>query len=319
MELSVACTTCVKTDCELRRCSKCKFVHYCSAEVYIHPSGHTSVLTRIYTKVSGQALVRILKVHPVNWAKIRDGNDTGRYTSTCRSTAAVESEHLSLFIDAYSDPVFTIMLQACFIIHFDLIRAPQFDKPIVATVELGIEPADLGDLIKIFTGRPHAKVAGMVQMNAFVPFSDKDAAAIAPNKYELWRQARDGYKKDRSVVGCSMAFVEIINGENRDKCWSAPLFIDHRAHNVVRKAAPLQIASPVTGEGCDEGVQHPLLHGILRTEMGAYDIKVIRDARAGLVTEPATFVRAKLARESIYNFVLKEHPLEKEKRIAIVY
>ncbi|KAJ7633409.1 hypothetical protein DFH06DRAFT_1303470 [Mycena polygramma] len=43
-----------------------------------------------------------------------------------------------LFENAYNDPVFNRILQALFILHFDLLRFPQVDKPIVAEIELAI-------------------------------------------------------------------------------------------------------------------------------------------------------------------------------------
>ncbi|KAJ6463722.1 hypothetical protein C8R47DRAFT_1326947 [Mycena vitilis] len=60
---------------------------------------------------------------------------------------------------------FSNILQECFILHFDLLRFPQTDKPFLAQIDFGVGPTDLRDFAKIFTGQPlgKKKVQGMVK------------------------------------------------------------------------------------------------------------------------------------------------------------
>ncbi|KAJ7314547.1 hypothetical protein DFH08DRAFT_943159 [Mycena albidolilacea] len=94
-------------------------------------------------------------------------------------------------------------LQMAFIAAFGLLRDPRRDRPFAARIDIGVEPNDLMDFVKIYSGGPPGEeVKGMlyhfvqfenalVQVNAFTPLPD---AWITNLKQvaQLWRSTREG-------------------------------------------------------------------------------------------------------------------------------
>ncbi|KAJ6463663.1 hypothetical protein DFH09DRAFT_1295779 [Mycena vulgaris] len=86
--------------------------------------------------------------------------------------------------------LFNAVLQACFALQLDLVRA-QLDKPFVVLV--AIERVDFRDFCRIFTGQPldAEPFMGMVQLNSFLPYSPTQAAELLSTKHVAWCQHRD--------------------------------------------------------------------------------------------------------------------------------
>ncbi|KAF8139437.1 hypothetical protein K438DRAFT_2030554 [Mycena galopus ATCC 62051] len=138
---------------ELRRCGKCKGAWYCSKECQ---KKHWPKHKEWCSEVDGSGIQKLV-------------------------------------MNAYSNPVFNGILQTLFVLHFDLLRFPRVDKPFMAHVDIGIEPAEMLDFVKIYTDQPlgDQKMDGMVQMNSFWPLTPGEVATITPGKYQVWREARD--------------------------------------------------------------------------------------------------------------------------------
>ncbi|KAJ7759627.1 hypothetical protein B0H16DRAFT_1720413 [Mycena metata] len=107
--------------------------------------------------------------------------------------------------------------------------------------------------------------------------------------------------------------MEFGNGENPQTI-TLPVHIQRRALNMVQAAEPWVMTSAITGqsteapfniETCMEFINTHIRSDkqdqlLLRTEMRASDIQMIRDAGAESDTLPAQILRAKMAREHIF-------------------
>ncbi|KAJ7659303.1 hypothetical protein DFH06DRAFT_1327129 [Mycena polygramma] len=267
---TIACTGCAAGDRELRRCSKCRRALYCSTECQTKhwPSHKPSCTT----------------------ADVHDLDE--------------------LFKNAYNDPVFNRILQALFILHFDLLRFPQVDKPIVAEIELAIEPVKSRDFARIFVGAPLGEkpIMGMLQINAFTPFTRSRVAALTPTRWGVWKHAKDSLNEGAEAARCGGSFAWTDSGNARR-----------------RESPPLKLACLTTGEiteqpfnieSCLERLNDYIQADTnnkmgLRTEMLPSDINIIREARAGSNSLAATALRAKMAREKIFKPLIQwmeQHP-----------
>ncbi|KAJ7449252.1 hypothetical protein FB451DRAFT_754747 [Mycena latifolia] len=279
------CTNCLRTDLDepslkLFRCSKCRGVLYCSRDCQ--------------TK---------------DWPTHKKG---------CSS---VDGSGIFTFVqNFYSNPFLNTLLQACFILHFDLLRQPLLDKPFVAQVDLGIEPADMSDFLALFLGNHplEKKIEGVVQMNAFRPLTPAEAEGIKPGKKMTWLKAREGASR-RGLADQSVGLVEFASGENR-QCLIAPIFIEREAMDLVRASAPWKIPSGITGKVADvpfnldtcmefmnlrirEDRDNKLL---LRTEMRPSDVKLIWDTKKPRSAHslPVQLFMAKMAREQVFKPII---------------
>ncbi|KAJ7160586.1 hypothetical protein C8R43DRAFT_993370 [Mycena crocata] len=289
--LRQACAVCMKVggpDSGLRRCGKCKQASYCSTECQRKDwAGHKAACSR-----AGE--------FTLNMAKF--------------------SQNLlaSDFLNAH--------LQSCFILAFDLLRRPQLDKPVVARVDIGIEPTDLMDFIGIYTGQRIAKTQGMVQMNAFTVLP---AESVQENMMTIWRKLREevtaaGFATSPLgilVLSKANALVQMI-----------PFFISPDAMQMMEDSPRFKSISSLTGitevtpvniDGFMEIMNKHIRADTkdklsMRSEMTSEDIQTIRDAATGnvLATKPpnwaltapppqlaATILKEKVKRESMYKLV----------------
>ncbi|KAJ7107687.1 hypothetical protein C8R44DRAFT_986854 [Mycena epipterygia] len=271
-----ACTKCLATGCEMSRCSKCKTAMYCSKKCQVE---HWSYHKKWCSKVDGSGLLDFIE-------------------------------------NVVCNTLFNAVLQACFTLHFDLLRAPQLDKPFVVLVDLAVEPVEFRDFCRIYTGQAlgDEKIMGMVQINSFLPYSSAQAAALLPTKHALWRRYRDGVNAlDPESAQCSVGVAEIANGENR-QTMTYPIFIMEAVLDLVPESPPWKLQSPVTGavtempltiEGSMEYLNSYIRNDtknemLLRMEMRPSDIKVIRDAGAGSDSFNAIILRDKMEREAVF-------------------
>ncbi|KAJ7759626.1 hypothetical protein B0H16DRAFT_595442 [Mycena metata] len=127
--LHTACTKCFKNgsdepSLQLRRCGKCKTVWYCSKECQ---SQHWPTHKKSCGKVDGSGIGRLIQ-------------------------------------NLFSNYLLNTHIQACFALHFDLLTRPQLDRPFMARIDIGIEPADMNECFNIFMGEAvAAKIQGMLQ------------------------------------------------------------------------------------------------------------------------------------------------------------
>ncbi|KAJ7031341.1 hypothetical protein C8F04DRAFT_1262950 [Mycena alexandri] len=268
-----ACTKCLKTRAveELRRCSKCKHVLYCSTECQAqHWPTHKS------------------------WCIKNDDSKLLEHTDK-----------------ALHNPLFHLILQACFILQFDLLRSPRLDRPFEALIELGIEPVEFSNFSKIFTNQRlgDGEIEAMIQLNSFDP---PDVLDVAPARQKMWHQ----------FISC---------GECRLSAYT-PIMIGRQALELVRASRPWSFVCPTTGkvierpfsiESCmdSEFLNNYIRRDkddtmLLRTKMRASDVKVIRDVKAGSISDAAEVLRAKMRREEIFK-PLKEHVREEIPKLRI--
>ncbi|KAJ7732709.1 hypothetical protein B0H16DRAFT_1893018 [Mycena metata] len=260
---------------KLLRCSKCKGVLYCSTECQAQ-----------------------------HWPT---------HKPLCTSTA--DSNLIEHVDSALANPFFTLILQACFILQFDLLRSPRIDKPFVGLVDFGIEPVEFSNFSKIFTNQRlgDGEVEAMVQMNSFKPLT----SPISPGGQTVWRQAVDRIKDEEHAW--SVVLAKISTGGSGVTATST-LTIGRGALDLVRASRPWSFECPSTGtvierpfniESCMEFLNDYIRRDndnamYLRTKMRASDVKRIRDAKAGATSDAAKLLRAKMRREEIFKS-LKEH------------
>ncbi|KAJ7140664.1 hypothetical protein C8R44DRAFT_866369 [Mycena epipterygia] len=276
----VGCTNCLKNDGDdseltMRRCGKCKGAWYCSKECQ---TGHWPTHKQVCSKLDGYSISKLVQT-------------------------------------LYSNPVLKSNLQACFVLHFDLLRHAQLDKPFRARVDIGIEPADMVDFFNIFNGQPPANnLLGMVQVNAFTPLPPVTLAGLTPMHRESWRQTREHADK-MGYRGDSVGLLEFGNG---DETFMLAVHIQSHALELVKASPPLVMKSAITGkvtqksfniETCMEFMNTHIRADkknqlLLRTDMRPSDIQIIRAAGTGSDRSAARILKAKMAREQIFTPVM---------------
>ncbi|KAJ7031371.1 hypothetical protein C8F04DRAFT_1262975 [Mycena alexandri] len=284
-----ACTNCLKTRAveELRRCSKCKRVLYCSTECRAqHWPTHKS------------------------WCTKNDDSKLFEHTNK-----------------ALHNPLFHLILQACFILQFDLLRSPRLDRPFEALIELGIQPVEFSNFSKIFTNQRlgDGEIEAMIQLNSFDP---PDVLDVAPARQKMWHQFVN-LVTDEERAWSSVGIVQILCGECRLSAYT-PVMIGRQALELVRASRPWSFVCPTTGkvierpfsiESCMEFLNNYIRRDkdntmLLRTKMRASDVKLIRDVKAGSTSDAVEFLRAKMRREEIFK-PLKEHVREENPKLRI--
>ncbi|KAJ7162487.1 hypothetical protein C8R46DRAFT_1353380 [Mycena filopes] len=277
--IHTGCTKCLRNagdepGLQLRRSAKCKSVYYCSKECQ---TTHWPIHKPHCSNVDGSGIGRLVQ-------------------------------------NLWSNPLLMTHIQACLILHFDLLDRPQLDKPFMARIDLGIEPANTAQFFDIFIGKPIPtdKIPGMLQVNAFTPLPPTAMADLTPKRMDIWRQARAAADKT-GFRGDSVGLLEFGNGENVQTI-TLPVHIQHRAMDLVRVSDPWVMTSAITGiqtevpfntESCMEFMNIHIRSDkqdqlLLRTKMRPSDIQIIQDAAVGSQTSPAHILRLKMAREAIF-------------------
>ncbi|KAJ7090468.1 hypothetical protein C8R44DRAFT_648243, partial [Mycena epipterygia] len=217
---------------------------------------------------------------------------------------------LKLVNNFSSNPILNMYLQACLILHFDLLHHPQLDPPFRARVDIGIEPAEIPDFLNIFLGNQArgGEIKGMVQVNAVTPLESIATAKLGPERALVWHKARE-----TSNAGDCLGLIEFGNGESVQTIAST-IRIEPPVMEFVRQAEPWVRTSAITGEvtevpfNFDTCLETLNMHIradkkdqlLLRTTLRPSDTQAIRDAAANVATHSAQVLRAKMARESIY-------------------
>ncbi|KAJ7228070.1 hypothetical protein C8J57DRAFT_1534642 [Mycena rebaudengoi] len=150
-EFQTACTVYFKfEDVELRKCGRCQSVRYCSQECQ---KKHWPTHKKNCSKENGSGIMKLVQ-------------------------------------NLAGNVVLMTHIQACLILHFDLLRNPHLDKPFIAHLDIGIEPADIPQLFDIYMGKPlqiGKPILGMVQVNAIRPATPEPR----PSSARLDKQDRE--------------------------------------------------------------------------------------------------------------------------------
>jgi hypothetical protein len=79
-------------------------------------------------------------------------------------------------------------------LHLDLLRSSQLDKPFMACIDLGVEPAHMPDFFGIFMNNSMdtANMKGILQVNAFTPLTSHQMADLTPKCMDTVSGARHG-------------------------------------------------------------------------------------------------------------------------------
>ncbi|KAJ6480469.1 hypothetical protein C8R47DRAFT_1135927 [Mycena vitilis] len=283
--MRTACTNCFRNngnddepELELLRCGKCKSVWYCSKECQ----------RKHWSK------------HKPN-CKEEDGSGVSK-----------------LVQNLYANQLLNKHIQACFILHFGLLQNPHLDKPFMARIDLGIEPADITDFLKVFMGEPlgETTMKGMLQINKFCPATPEQMEGLTPMRMNIWREARAS--TDRAGFrNTPVGLIEFGNGMN-PQTLTCPVRVGEDALDLVNESPPWVMTSAITGESndlpfnietCMEFMNTHIRADkkdqlLLRTDMRPSDIQIMRDAANGATTIPGQILRAKMAREDIFKPVM---------------
>ncbi|KAJ7244867.1 hypothetical protein C8J57DRAFT_1363178 [Mycena rebaudengoi] len=273
-----ACTACLKHEgVELRQCARCKSTWYCSKECQ---KMHWPRHKKFCTPVEGSGILKLVQTFASNSVLMRH-------------------------------------LQACLVLHFDLLRNPHLDKPFMARIDIGIEPADMPEFCRIYLNQPVDTVMGMVQINAFTPLTSTELANLTPMRHDMWRTARDQANEAgnrRNPVG----LLEFAKGFS-EQTITIPVYVSSEALQLVRESSPWVMRSAITGaetespfniETCMEFMNTHIRSDkknklLLRTEMLPADIEIIRNAGRGVDGNAVRDLKAKMARETIYKSLLR--------------
>ncbi|KAJ7712784.1 hypothetical protein B0H14DRAFT_677712, partial [Mycena olivaceomarginata] len=194
-------------------------------------------------------------------------------------------------------------------------------EPLVARVNVAIEPSDILDFAEILLGKglDKKKVQGMLQFNGFQPATAAQLQSL-PRHREIWRRERDrvdskGFRTNPVALmdiafGCgqnSIAVAVHIPSLTMETL-KQQILAGFNSISVIMGGAA---TAPFTVETCMEFMNTHIRADkknqlLLRTEMRPSDIQVIRDVAANSDSGPAMILNDKLAREKIYQGVYQE-------------
>ncbi|KAJ7657291.1 hypothetical protein DFH06DRAFT_1473274 [Mycena polygramma] len=223
-----------------------------------------------------------------------------------------------------------IHIQLCFIMAFDLLRQPQLDKPFIARIDIGVEPADVREFFNIYTGQfPPGYVPGtfpgMVQVNGFTPLPDDNY--IGEKFLSIWRATKESVNAYRELENCPVGLLVVSKATAIFNV--IPIVIRQSAMDLMRSRPSLAEISAITGAkkvvpidigGCLELINKHIRADdknkpSLRLTMSPDDIQIICDAASGNVGPArssnwynftphpqlgAALLKEKMARETLY-------------------
>ncbi|KAF7364396.1 hypothetical protein MSAN_01100300 [Mycena sanguinolenta] len=219
-----------------------------------------------------------------------------------------------------SNALLTTVLKGCFVLHYDLLNKSMADAPLMARVDLAVEPADILEFAQMYLEGPlDRKVQGMIQFNGFRAGTSADMLSLTPQRREIWRKTRDeanakGLRTDQDPV----VLVEFGYGDGLNSITSA-LLIDSKTKMIMKEsmAEGFIMTSAITGEvttlpcNIETSMEFMNMHIradkknqlLLRTEMQPFDVQYIRRSATNFFGGPATTLNQKIAREAIYRSI----------------
>jgi hypothetical protein len=150
---------------------------------------------------------------------------------------------LKLAQNFFSNKLISLFLQICLILDFDLLRNRSTNRPLMARLDVGIEPSDITLFLQLLYGADiGTNVEGIFQINAVSP--DGSGRPLSANHMEIWRDARNqitaqGFASDPVVI------VELVKDSKNSI--HLPLHIQEAAFIVARRAEPFVNVSALTG------------------------------------------------------------------------
>ncbi|KAK7002187.1 hypothetical protein R3P38DRAFT_3041967 [Favolaschia claudopus] len=282
------CSTCLKVDNgedsakKLRRCGTCKSVWYCSKQCQKEDWPEHKLYC---SEVDGSGIARLLE-------------------------------------NLYSNEVLHHHLQACFILHFDLLNDPHSDRMFMARFDVAIEPTDMSNFLAIFRGEKsklgmNEKMEGMLQINSVSLIRPTDPLFRSSTIQNMWRRERTKADADPVSAGRSIGMMEFGNGDGNHTITFAVHIVPAALH-LVQKSEPWIVKDPITGQetllpfNIDSCLEYMNMHIradkknqlLLRAHMRPSDVQIIRDAGAGVDGRAANFMIDKMCRESVFTTLL---------------
>ncbi|KAJ6480456.1 hypothetical protein C8R47DRAFT_1074209 [Mycena vitilis] len=129
---------------------------------------------------------------------------------------------------------------------FDLLRQPQLDKPFVARIDIGVEPADVREFLSIYAVPEYVprNSQGMVQVNAFTPLPDDDY--IGEKFLSIWRATRESVNAYRELANCPVGLLVVSKATALYNV--IPIVIRPSAMDFMRSRPSLSEISAITGQ-----------------------------------------------------------------------
>ena len=143
-----------------------------------------------------------------------------------------------------SNKFLQVVLQACLVCEFDLLRNSDPNRPFMARIDIGIEPSNMGVCYQLFAGVEfESEVVGMLQLNALTR-ADLVTGPLTPNRMQIWRRCRE----EVNALGCSsdaVGLVEFVNDSHHSI--TTAIHITKEALNLAQVAEPFEFNSTLFG------------------------------------------------------------------------
>ncbi|KAJ6455143.1 hypothetical protein C8R45DRAFT_881705 [Mycena sanguinolenta] len=228
-----------------------------------------------------------------------------------------------------ANPDLLVPLGGCFILAFDLINRASCSEPLVARLDVAVEPSDIFNCAEIFLGLGEGTLAsesgskktgkgknydGMLQVNAFTPITNPKQ--ITDSHRVVWQRERAqadaaGHRANEVVL------MDIFHADGQ-MSMTIPMQLSLALKDLVAEWKADGFAKPTdadptgatTRDPCTIETSIQILNAyiradrknkmLLRAQMRPADIQVIREAATDPITVPAIMLLTKIAREPIY-------------------
>ena len=143
-----------------------------------------------------------------------------------------------------SNKFLQLLLQACLIWDFDLLRNSDPNRPFVARIDIGIEPSDMAICFQLFSGVEfESEVVGILQLNALTR-ADLVTGPLTSDRMQIWRR----YREEVNALGFSsdaVGLVEFVNDNHHSIV--TPIHITKTALTFAQDAEPFEFNSTLFG------------------------------------------------------------------------
>lgn len=223
-------------------------------------------------------------------------------------------------------------LQVCLVLEFNLLNERVLDRPLLAHIDVGIEPTKITEFMSLFTYGAkfdRENMQGMLQLDLL----SSERYGMPPRPViemdmELWQFSRTHADANSPVV-----LVKYVN--NCVQAITSPIVISDEAFEEARLAEPFIVGSALTGKKTEKPlcvdsileydffylrfltliltclrccyryinthIRADLRDQLsLRAPMRPLDKEMIRDAGRNKNTHPSQALRLKMAREGVY-------------------